>query len=86
MRKCMNSLILALVLSSPNVHADRALVEVDGKDCIFKLIKYNEIDNLVWAVGNCQVLFDLCTKDFCKVEKFSQKDLNFGGKKNIGFK
>ena len=79
----MYSLILSLVLSSP-IHAERAFVEVDGRDCVFKLIKYNEIDNLVWAVGNCQVLFDMCTKDFCKVEKFTPKDLNFGGKENIG--
>ena len=79
----MYGLILSLVLSSP-IHADRPGVEVDGKDCIFKVIQYNDVDNLIWTVGNCQVLYDMCTKDFCKVQRIEQEDLNFGTVDNIG--
>ena len=81
----MYSLILSLVLSSQAV-ADRAGVEVDGKDCVFKLIQYNEVDNLVWAVGNCDILYEKCVEDFCKVEKIPKKDLNFGTADNVGKK
>ena len=81
----MYGLILSLVLSSP-IHAERANVTVNDKDCVIKVIKYNDVDNLVWAIGNCQVFYDMCTKDFCKVEKIDMKDLNFGGKANIGSK
>ena len=77
-------LILSLALSSPTVLADRAVLEVDGKDCLFKMIQYNDVDNLIWTMGNCQKLYDMCTKDFCRVEKIPRKDLNFGGKGNIG--
>lgn len=81
----MYGLILSLVLSSP-IHADRALVNVDGKDCVFKVIEYNDVDNLIWTKGNCQALYDMCTKDFCKVRKVDQEDLNFGNRDNIGKK
>ena len=79
----MYALIISLLLSSP-IHAERAGVVVDGKESIFKVIQYNEIDNLIWTQGNCQALYDMCTKDFCKVQKIERKDLNFGRKDNIG--
>ena len=83
--KYMYGLILSLVLSS-SIYAERLDVEVDGKDCVIKYIRYNDIDNLVWAVGNCDVFYDMCTEDFCKVEKIEIKDLNFGTKDNVGQK
>ena len=82
----MNSLILALVLGSPNVYADRPFIQVDNKECVFKMIKYNDIDNLIWTKGDCQALYDMCTKDFCKVEKIIQKDLYLLDTENVGRK
>ena len=81
----MYSLILSLVLSSQNIFAEKLNVEVDGKDCVIKIIQYNDIDNLVWAIGNCQILYDMCNNDFCKVQRLEQKELIFNPK-NVGKK
>ena len=80
----MYSLILSLVLST-QVYADRANVEVDGKNCIIKHIKYNEVDNLIYAVGNCDIIYEMCEETFCTVEKLPQKDLYFSTE-NVGQK
>ena len=80
----MYSLILSLVLSSPNVLAERAQLEVDGKDCKVKAIKYDETHNIIWAMGNCQVIYDMCTEDFCRVKKMQPKELNFSVEEYIG--
>ena len=78
----MYSLILSLVLSG-SVHADRLNVQVDDKDCVIKVIQYNEIDNIFWAIGNCQEFYNKCEEDYCKVERLPQKDLTFR-KENVG--
>lgn len=83
MNKYLYGLLLILILSSSAI-AGKLSVVIDEKDCVFKLIQYNDMDNLVWAVGNCQVLYDLCTEDFCKIERITEKELNFGTADNIG--
>ena len=51
-------------------------VEVDGKDCVIEEIHYSGIYSFVVAKGNCTVIYDMCTKSFCKVQKMgSRQDL-----------
>ena len=81
----MYSLILSLVLSG-SVLAERPSVEVDGKDCLIKSIVYDDINNYVHTIGNCDTLYEMCTEDYCKVKKMKKKDLNFGMSDNVGKK
>lgn len=83
MRKYMYSLILSLVLSGSAL-AERSVVQVNDKDCFIKVIEYNEVDNIIWAKGNCQVIYKMCEEDFCNVRKVPVKDLNFGSTEEIG--
>lgn len=82
----MYSLILALVLSSPVQSIERNNVTVDGKDCKIKTIVYDNRHNYIYAVGNCQVLYDMCTKDFCKVRKHDEEEIFYGNSENVGEK
>ena len=83
----MYSLVLSLVLSSPHVLAERLNVEVDGKECVIKEIIYDDTYQVVLALGNCQIFYDMCTKDFCNVKKFDDPEDVFNiDTDNIGFK
>lgn len=76
-------IILAILLSSPNILASMN-VEVDSKECIVKVIRYAGIHSYVHFIGKCEDVYTMCTRDSCDVDKIEQKDLNFGGREDIG--
>ena len=74
-------IVLAILLSSPNIQA-RIDAKVNDKDCVIKEIKYHGIYSFVAMQGNCKVIYDMCTRDFCDVEKLETEDAIIQG--NIG--
>jgi len=76
-----------LIVSSTtilNQASARLNSEVDDDECRIILIKYSGIDNYIYAQGNCELLYEMCTEDYCTVKKLENKDLNFGKHDNIG--
>ena len=71
--------LMLAALSSPRMD-----IEVLEKNCYIKEIIYDGIHTYVHAIGNCDVIYELCLRDSCGVEKVPQKELNFGKKDNIG--
>jgi hypothetical protein len=69
--------LIALLLI-PTLASARIDAKVNEDGCKIVAIHYDEIHNYVEAVGGCQVLFDMCTEDFCSVKKIEAKELNFG--------
>lgn len=53
----------------------------DEDTCKIVSIYYDETHNYVKTIGGCQILFDMCTDDFCSVKKIDPKELNFGWEK-----
>ena len=72
--------ILALAL----LGMPRMDVEVNGKNCVIREIRYSYIHSYIHAVGNCDFIYDKCIEDNCDVEKIKEEDLNFG-KKEVGW-
>lgn len=77
-------IIVLLVLCTTTAQAKKLNVEVDGDECRLIEIRYDDINNMVYAVGNCQIFYEMCDKDFCKVIKMEPKELDFGNANNIG--
>ena len=69
----MKYLTLLLILVMPNIQAARLDVEINGKDCTIEEIAYQGQINVIVSRGTCQKLYDMCTRDFCKVTKVDSK-------------
>ena len=78
-------IILLLLLCDTANAANRPNLEVNGKNCVIKRIYYDDINNYIHALGNCDILFEMCTEDFCMVKKVNQGQLQFGNE-NVGKK
>ena len=52
---------------------------------MYSLILSLVLDNLIYAVGNCDIIYEMCEETFCTVEKLPQKDLYFSTE-NVGQK
>lgn len=54
----------------------RINAEVDGDECRIISIRYEGIDNYIYAQGNCEELFSMCTEDYCEVEEIDPHSLS----------
>ena len=55
-------------------------VEVNGRECVIRVIKYSYIHSYIHAVGTCDFLYDKCIEDNCDLQEIKEEDLNFGSK------
>ena len=69
----MYTYLMLAALSLPNLN-----VEVNGKECVIKQIRFGYIHSYVHMVGNCDYIYEKCIEDECDVEPIKDEDLNFG--------